>query len=47
MSNDNFLMHIREMIPILRYSIRTEESYVMEIRRFILFNHKCHPQDGK
>ncbi len=32
-------------IPLRDYSIRTEESYVDWIRRYILFHNKRHPQD--
>ena len=35
----------RYRIRLKRYSIRTEQSYVSWIRRFILFHNKRHPQD--
>ena len=35
----------RYRIRLKGYSIRTEQSYVSWIRRFILFHNKRHPQD--
>ncbi|MBS1155132.1 MAG: integrase [Proteobacteria bacterium] len=35
----------RDRLRFLHYSIRTEESYLQWIRRFILFHHKCHPAE--
>lgn len=39
------LDRVRERLRSLHYSIRTEESYVDWIRRYILFHQKRHPQD--
>jgi integron integrase len=39
------LDQVRDMIRLKHYSIRTEETYVMWIRRFILFHKKRHPGD--
>jgi integron integrase len=39
------LDQVREMIRIRHYSIRTEQSYVQWIRRFILFHGKRHPRE--
>ena len=39
------LDQVRDVIRVKHYSIRTEESYVDWIRRFILFHNKRHPQD--
>jgi integron integrase len=36
---------VRQVIRLKHYSIRTEESYLHWIRRFILFNGKRHPRD--
>lgn len=35
----------RDRLRFLHYSIRTEESYLQWIRRFILFHHKRHPTE--
>ena len=39
------LDQVRGVIRLKHYSIRTEESYVGWIKRFILFNAKRHPKD--
>jgi hypothetical protein len=39
------LDRVRHRIRLKGYSIRTEQSYVSWIRRFILFQNKRHPQD--
>jgi integron integrase len=39
------LDRVRRHIRLLHYSIRTEEAYVLTIKRFILFHQKRHPQD--
>ena len=36
---------VRYRIRVKGYSIRTEQSYVSWVRRFILFHNKRHPQD--
>jgi integron integrase len=36
---------VREAIRTKHYSIRTEQSYVQWIRRYILFHNKRHPKD--
>ena len=45
MSRQRLLDQVRERIRTLHYSIRTEQSYVGWIKRFILFNNKKHPKD--
>jgi integron integrase len=45
MSKQRLLDQVRERIRTLHYSIRTEQSYVGWIKRFILFNNKKHPKD--
>lgn len=40
-----FLDRVRTVLRANRYSLRTEDSYVQWIRRFILFHQKRHPQD--
>jgi integron integrase len=39
------LDQLRERIRVKHYSIRTENTYVHWVRRFILFHHKKHPAD--
>jgi hypothetical protein len=39
------LDRVREAIQLKHYSIRTEESYVNWIRRYILFHNKRHPNE--
>jgi len=39
------LDQVRELIRIRHYSIRTEQTYVQWIRRYILFHGKRHPRD--
>jgi integron integrase len=39
------LDRVRYRIRVMGYSIRTEQSYVNWIRRFIIFHNKRHPQD--
>lgn len=41
----SLLDQVRHHIRLLHYSIRTEEAYVLIIKRFILFHHKRHPQE--
>jgi len=36
---------MRDLLRLKHYSIRTEESYLNWIRRYILFHHKRHPKD--
>ncbi len=45
MSKARLLNQVRDRIQTLYYSIRTEPSYINEIKRFILFNNKKHPAD--
>ena len=37
------LEQVRNTIRAKHYSIRTEQSYLQWIRRYILFHHKTHP----
>jgi integron integrase len=39
------LDQVREAVRLRHYSIRTEESYVAWIKRYILFHHKRHPRE--
>ena len=39
------LAQVGEVLWIKHYSIRTEESYVDWIKRFILFHQKRHPKE--
>ena len=36
---------VRNAIRLRHYSIRTEQSYLDWIKRFILFHHKKHPKE--
>ena len=40
-----FLNKVRDVIRVRHYSIRTEETYLGWIKRFILFHGKRHPQE--
>lgn len=40
-----FLNQVREVIRTKHYSIRTEQSYVHWVKRFILFHDKRHPRE--
>lgn len=40
-----FLEEVRRAIRVRHYSIRTEQAYLMWIRRFILFHSKRHPRE--
>ena len=45
MSKSPLLERVRNAIRIRHYSLRTEQSYIHWIRRFILFHKKRHPND--
>ena len=45
MSKSLLLEQVRDRIQTLHYSIRTEQSYISWIKRFIIFNNKKHPKD--
>jgi len=45
MNQPKLLDQVREVIRTKHYSIRTEETYVSWIKRFILFHEKRHPKD--
>ena len=45
MSKPRLLDQVKDRIRTLHYSIRTEQSYVGWIKRFILFHDKRHPKD--
>jgi integron integrase len=40
-----FLARVRDLVRVQNYAIRTEQTYVDWIRRFILFNDKRHPDE--
>jgi hypothetical protein len=44
-SQPRLLDQVRGVIRRLHYSIRTEQTYVDWIRRFILFHRKRHPKE--
>jgi integron integrase len=44
MSQSPFLRAIRDDMRLRGYSIRTEHAYLHWIKRYILFNHKRHPE---
>lgn len=39
------LDQVRQVIRVKHYSLRTEESYINWIRRFIFFHNKKHPTE--
>ena len=43
MSKKKLLTQVRDVIRLKHYTIRTEETYIHWIRRFVLFHHKRHP----
>jgi site-specific recombinase XerD len=43
MEQPRLLDRVREAIRVRHYSLRTEQSYIQWIRRFILFHDKRHP----
>ncbi|MGM0452432.1 MAG: phage integrase N-terminal SAM-like domain-containing protein [Thermodesulfobacteriota bacterium] len=45
MEQPKLLDQVRNLIRAKHYSIRTEETYVGWIRKFILFHDKKHPKD--
>lgn len=45
MSTSPFLENIRHILRTKHYSIQTEKTYLLWIKRFILFNQKRHPKD--
>ncbi|MFW6053033.1 MAG: phage integrase N-terminal SAM-like domain-containing protein [Desulfosalsimonas sp.] len=45
MEQPKLLDQVRNLIRTKHYSIRTEETYVGWIRKFILFHGKKHPKD--
>lgn len=45
MSKSPFLDKVRDQMRVHHYSLRTEESYVQWIKRFILFHGKRHPAE--
>lgn len=45
MAKQRLLDQVRDRIRTLHYSIRTEQSYIGWIKRFIFFNNKKHPKD--
>ena len=45
MSKSPFLENVRHLLRMKHYSIHTEKSYLLWIKRFILFNQKRHPKD--
>lgn len=45
MAEKKLLDQVRDVIRTKHYSYKTEKSYVRWILQYILFHHKCHPQD--
>jgi len=45
MANSPFLDSIRHVMRTKYYSMQTEKTYLLWIKRFILFNQKRHPTD--
>ena len=44
-SSPKLLDRVRWHLRLKHYSLRTEQSYIDWIRRFILFHHKRHPDE--
>jgi len=44
-SRSPFMEQVRQSFRVRHYSIRTERSYLMWIRQYILFHHKRHPRE--
>jgi len=45
MKEPKLLDQVRDMLRLRHYSIRTEESYIQWIKRYIYFHHKTHPRE--
>ena len=45
MENPRLLNQVRDALRLRHYSIRTEQTYLQWIKRFILFHHKRHPSE--
>ena len=45
MEQPRLLDRVREAIRVRHYSLRTEQTYIQWIRRYILFHHKRHPDE--
>lgn len=45
MARSRLLDQVRDTLRVKHYSIRTEESYIQWIKRFIYFHNKKHPAD--
>jgi integron integrase len=45
MENPRLLDQVRDALRVRHYSLRTEDSYLQWIKRFILFHKKRHPRD--
>lgn len=44
-NNPKLLDQLREALRVKHYSLKTEKSYILWVRRFILFHNKRHPQE--
>ena len=45
MARSQLLDAVRDAIRVRHYSIRTEQSYIQWIKRYILFHNKRHPKE--
>jgi len=45
MTQPKLLDQVRDALRLRHYSLRTEETYLQWIKRYILFHHKTHPRD--
>ena len=45
MATPRLLDRVRDSIRVRHYSLRTEQTYIQWIRRFILFHQKRHPDE--
>ena len=44
MAGSPFLIAIRDCLLVRRYSLRTIDTYLLWIKRYILFHRKIHPR---
>ena len=47
MEKPKLLDRMRNAIRVKHYSLRTEETYIMWVKRYIFFHNKRHPKDMK
>ncbi len=45
MNSPRLMDQVRDVLRVHHYSLRTEQSYLQWVRRFILFHGKRHPRE--